>query len=99
MIIECINCHKKFEVESSLIPESGRKIQCGSCNHIWFYKEIKNVAKDEIKIEDDNHINVEINKELDKNQTTKPPRIAPKLLPLPPTITITQIKKVYLIGL
>ena len=29
-----------------------------------------------------------------KNQTTKPPRIAPKLLPLPPTMTITQIKKV-----
>ena len=34
-----------------------------------------------------------------KNQTTNPPKIAPKLFPLPPTITITQIKKVYLIGL
>ena len=34
-----------------------------------------------------------------KNQTTNPPRIAPKLFPLPPTITITQIKNVYLIGL
>ena len=34
-----------------------------------------------------------------KNQTANPPRIAPKLFPLPPTITITQIKKVYLIGL
>ena len=34
-----------------------------------------------------------------RNQTTNPPRIAPKLLPLPPTITITQIKNVYLIGL
>jgi hypothetical protein len=34
-----------------------------------------------------------------KNQTAKPPKIAPKLFPLPPTITITQIKKVYLIGL
>jgi hypothetical protein len=28
-----------------------------------------------------------------RNQTAKPPRIAPKLLPLPPTITKTQIKK------
>ena len=37
MIIECINCHKKFEVNSDLIPESGRNIQCGSCNHIWFF--------------------------------------------------------------
>ena len=38
MIIECINCNKKFNVEESLIPDEGREIQCGSCNHIWFYK-------------------------------------------------------------
>ena len=34
-----------------------------------------------------------------RNHTTKPPRIAPKLFPVPPTITITQITNVYLIGL
>ena len=38
MIIQCINCNKKFEVDSSLIPESGRDLQCGSCNKTWFYK-------------------------------------------------------------
>ena len=38
MIIECINCNKKFDINSELIPESGRTIQCGSCNHIWFFK-------------------------------------------------------------
>ena len=37
MIIECINCSKVFEVNSELIPENGRNIQCGSCNHVWFY--------------------------------------------------------------
>ena len=37
MIIECINCSKKFEVNSELIPSEGRNIQCGSCNHIWFF--------------------------------------------------------------
>jgi len=37
MIIECINCNKVFEVNSELIPENGRTIQCGSCNHVWFY--------------------------------------------------------------
>ena len=37
MIIECINCNKKFDVNSELIPSSGRTIQCGSCNHIWFF--------------------------------------------------------------
>ena len=38
MIIECINCNKKFNVDQSLIPENGRQIQCGSCNHSWHFK-------------------------------------------------------------
>ncbi len=44
MIIECINCNKIFEVNSELIPSSGRTMQCGSCGHIWFYK-IENLVK------------------------------------------------------
>ena len=39
MIIECINCNKKFNVNSELIPVKGRNIQCGSCNHLWFFKK------------------------------------------------------------
>ena len=39
MIIKCINCNKKFEVNSDLIPEEGRTIQCGSCNHTWFFRK------------------------------------------------------------
>ena len=39
MIIECINCNKKFEVDPDLIPEKGRSIQCGSCGHKWFFKK------------------------------------------------------------
>ena len=46
MIINCINCDKKFEVNSELIPSEGRTIQCGSCNHIWFYKHNTNIKKD-----------------------------------------------------
>ena len=37
MIIECIKCHKKFDVDSDLIPNEGRTIQCGSCKHVWFF--------------------------------------------------------------
>ena len=40
MIIECINCKKKFQIDSNLIPDKGRNIQCGSCKHIWFYKKL-----------------------------------------------------------
>ena len=47
MIIECINCNKKFDINSDLIPTNGRKIQCGSCNHVWFFK------KKEIKTSDE----------------------------------------------
>ena len=39
MIIVCTNCNKKFEVDPELIPEKGRSIQCGSCDHKWFYKK------------------------------------------------------------
>ena len=41
MIISCISCGKKFNVNSELIPSNGRTIQCGSCNHIWFYNPKK----------------------------------------------------------
>jgi len=66
MIIDCTNCNKKFEVDPELIPEKGRSIQCGSCDHKWFYKkesqettsEINDVTivdeiKQEIKINED----------------------------------------------
>ena len=59
MIITCINCNKKFEIDSSLIPENGRLLQCGSCNHKWHYvKEIieetpVKLKKREIYIEDE----------------------------------------------
>ena len=40
MFIECPNCNKKFDVDQNLIPESGRLVQCGSCQHTWLYKRI-----------------------------------------------------------
>jgi len=51
MIIDCINCTKKFEVNASLIPDNGRTIQCGTCNHVWFYKPKIEQSKNEIKTE------------------------------------------------
>ena len=46
MIISCEVCNKKFEINSNLIPFKGRTLQCGSCNHKWFFKKkIKNEKK------------------------------------------------------
>jgi predicted Zn finger-like uncharacterized protein len=39
MIVTCNNCNKKFDVDSSLIPDKGRSLQCASCNHKWFFKK------------------------------------------------------------
>ena len=39
MIIICINCSKKFNVDSALIPVKGRLLQCSGCNHKWFFKK------------------------------------------------------------
>ena len=39
MIITCKNCTKRFEVDSMVIPEKGRLLQCNSCNHKWFFKK------------------------------------------------------------
>ena len=74
MIINCINCDKKFEVNSELIPSDGRTIQCGSCNHIWFYKHNTNIKNDsnapkskkiiKKKEIDDNNTSIKSNKNL-----------------------------------
>jgi len=39
MIISCNNCHKKFDINSDLIPQNGRLLECSSCNHQWFFKK------------------------------------------------------------
>ena len=51
MIISCDQCHKKFEIDSNLIPKDGRLLECGSCNHKWFYKQNIEDKTEEIIIE------------------------------------------------
>ena len=51
MIISCPSCNKKFKIEDALIPSKGRNLQCGSCNHNWFYK-IENKTAEPLKLEE-----------------------------------------------
>ena len=39
MIITCNNCNKKFNIDSTLITDKGRLLQCASCDHKWFFKK------------------------------------------------------------
>ena len=56
MIITCPNCNKKFKIDNSLIPDEGRDLQCGACNHVWLYK-----------IEEENSKILKLKEEIDIN--------------------------------
>ena len=45
MIISCPNCNKQFKINLSLIPDTGRDLKCGSCDHLWFYKIEDNITE------------------------------------------------------
>ena len=56
MIITCPTCNKQFKIDQSLIPDEGRDLQCGSCNHVWFYK-IEEENNEVLKLNDEIPIN------------------------------------------
>jgi len=69
MIITCPNCNKKFKIDNSLIPDEGRDLQCGSCNHVWLYK-IEEENSKILKLKEEIDINV-IETKVDKNNEEK----------------------------
>ena len=83
MIITCPNCKKKFQIDPALVPEKGRDLQCGSCNHAWFYKpeneseatlalnENTFTNKDKTQIETKDQ-NIKIRKKIKKEKKNKP---------------------------
>ncbi len=82
MIISCPDCNKQFKIDNSLIPDEGRDLQCGSCNHVWFFKieEDKNeVLKLNEEIVSKNiEIKVENKKEKIKEKKQPPEKISEK---------------------
>ena len=67
MIITCPSCNKKFNVDASLIPREGRTLQCGFCEHKWFFKTEN--TEEEIKVLEKNIPEpvIEDNKNLSEN--------------------------------
>ena len=83
MIITCPCEKKQFKIDSSLIPQEGRELQCGSCERVWFYKpkdesEAPLTLKENIsdnKIEptiETNDKNLEFSKNLQKEKIIEP---------------------------
>ena len=77
MIITCPSYKKKFNIDINLISSEGRNLQCGSCNHVWFYKkqdpitEPKQINEDiSIKEKEDSN---KLNDDNTKNQLIEEP--------------------------
>ena len=63
MIITCFCKKKQFKIDSSLIPNEGRELQCGSCERVWFYKP-QNKSKAPLTLNN----NISINKTEQNNE-------------------------------
>jgi len=74
MIITCNNCNKKFNLDSNLIPDKGRLLQCASCNHKWFFKKeiLENTVSPIVEDTDNDNVNV-----FDQNNPTNNDEINP----------------------
>ena len=75
MIVQCNNCHKKFDLDANLIPEEGRLLQCSACNNTWFFKKKKIETPQEVtKLEIQNNKEEETisPKNDDANSSEKP---------------------------
>jgi predicted Zn finger-like uncharacterized protein len=60
MIITCNNCNKKFDIDSTLIPDKGRLLQCASCDHKWFFKKevLENAVSPIVEDIDNDSVNI-----------------------------------------
>ena len=83
MIITCPNCNKQFKISYSLIPDDGRDLQCGSCDHVWFFKTEEEIVEpltlkeniSEKKIDSNIEIknkNLKFSKKLQQEKVIKP---------------------------
>ena len=83
MIITCPCEKKQFKIDSSLIPQEGRELQCGSCERVWFYKPKneseapltlnENISKNKIEPDiETNDKNLEFSKNLQKENIIEP---------------------------
>ena len=74
MIISCNNCNKKFNIDSNLISDKGRMLQCASCDYKWFFK--KEVLENTVNpiVKDVDNVSVDI---FDQNNSSNNNEINP----------------------
>ena len=83
MHIKCTNCQKTFQINEKLIPDSGRLLQCGKCDHQWFFNKeklekiidkqednLKQSVNKDIKLKKQIESEILLNPEQDENNET-----------------------------
>ena len=109
MIISCEKCNKKFELADNLIPESGRLLQCGSCEHTWHYMPNNKIelvneieeAKEKIIINEDDNLE-KPNDETNKTKVKKVGFISyifVGIISLSALVILTDTFKIHLINI
>ena len=81
MIITCPNCNKKFKIDPTLIPDDGRDLKCGSCDHVWLYK-VEDVSSMPLTLSenvDNNEIELDEIKKISDNEFKKDQLISKKI--------------------
>ena len=66
MIITCPRCQKSFNIDDKLIPNQGRLVKCGACNHTWFFKPNEVIERQQDNKNSDTDNNIEGNIEFKK---------------------------------
>ena len=74
MIITCNNCNKKFDIDSNLIPDKGRLLQCASCDHKWFFKKevLENTVSPIVEDIDNDNVNIFVQNNLSNKDEINP---------------------------
>jgi len=75
MHIKCTNCQKTFQIDEKLIPDSGRLLKCGKCDHQWFFnkeKLEKIIDKQEDNLKPRDNEDIKLKKQIESEIVIKP---------------------------
>ena len=75
MHIKCTYCQKTFQIDEKLIPDSGRLLQCGKCDHQWFFnkeKLEKIIDKQEDNLKQSYKEDIKLKKQIESEILLKP---------------------------
>ena len=64
MHIKCTNCKKTFQINEKLIPDNGRLLQCGKCDHQWFYNKEKFEESQEVSLKQSIEEDINLEKQI-----------------------------------